>query len=177
MESPASDTRTALLQAALICFAEHGFDGTSMRTIAEKAGRPLSLLSHYFGSKEGLYLDVFKHLLESAGKRPQPPEAMPVTPPDRSSAIRMLREQIHLMFERAFPEAEVASPLRDYEARLWAHEFRSPRPALHPLFREVHRTLGGDLPPLHSRASPRTLRGPGSIPRREHRGSGHRPQV
>jgi len=54
MECPPNDTRTALLHAALASFAESGFDGTSIRMIAERAQRPLSLLAHHFGNKEGL---------------------------------------------------------------------------------------------------------------------------
>lgn len=136
MDIQTSDTRTALLQAALICFADHGFDGTSMRMIAERAARPLSLLSHHFGSKEGLYLEVFKHLLESSGRSAPTGEAAGLMVRDRQGAIRMLREQIHSMYEKASPEATAARPLRDYEARLWVQEFQSPRPSLHQIFRD-----------------------------------------
>lgn len=41
-----------LLHAALELFAEHGFDGTSVRMIAEKAGMNVAMISYYFGSKE-----------------------------------------------------------------------------------------------------------------------------
>ena len=56
------NTRTDLIEVALECFAEHGYDGTSIRMIAQRAGRPLSLIGHHFGSKEGLYLEVFRFL-------------------------------------------------------------------------------------------------------------------
>lgn len=135
MESKAPDTRTSLLQAALVCFADHGFDGTSMRMIAETAGRPLSLLSHHFGNKEGLYLEVFKHILEtSAQPAPPVPEAL-----DPLGAVRLLREQIHLMYQQAAPDAVAAKPFQDHRARLWVREFRSPRPSLHPI---IHQYLG-----------------------------------
>lgn len=134
MEAIATDTRTALLQAALVCFADHGFDGSSMRMIADKAGRPLSLLSHYFGNKEGLYLEVFKYILETP-MQTSGPEAEG-GPLDRPGAIRLLREQIHLMFDRAAPGADVRLPLQEFRARLWMQEFRSPRPSLHALFRQ-----------------------------------------
>jgi len=133
MESKAADTRTCLLQAALVCFADHGFDNTSMRMIAEKAGRPLSLLSHYFRNKEGLYLEVFKHLLETSSPRvttPAPPGL------DAQGAIRLLREQIHFMYQRAAPDAGAADPFQDQHTRLWVREFRAPRPSLHPLLRK-----------------------------------------
>lgn len=140
MESKASDTRTSLLQSALVCFADHGFDGTSMRMIAEKAGRPLSLLSHYFRNKEGLYLEVFKHILETSA----PPSANPafktgLDARDPHGAIRLLREQIHFMYQQAAPDAVAARPFQDQRARLWLQEFRSPRPSLHPI---IHEYLG-----------------------------------
>jgi len=137
MEPKTPDTRTALLQAALVCFAEYGFDGTSMRTIAEKAGRPLSLLSHHFGNKEGLYLEVFKYIFETSAHQPANPVlAVGLDPKDPQGAVRLLREQIHFMYQQAAPDAAAARPFQDHRARLWVQEFRSPRPSLHPIIRQ-----------------------------------------
>lgn len=47
-----------LLQAALELFAEHGFDGTSVRMIAEKAGMNIAMISYYFGSKEKMLYEL-----------------------------------------------------------------------------------------------------------------------
>ncbi|MBA9077396.1 TetR/AcrR family transcriptional regulator [Rufibacter quisquiliarum] len=44
----------AILEAAVELFAEHGFEGTSIRQIAVKAGISLGLLYNYFSSKEEL---------------------------------------------------------------------------------------------------------------------------
>jgi len=141
MEPRAQDTRASLLQAALVCFADHGFDGTSMRMIAEKAGRPLSLLSHYFRNKEGLYQEVFKYLFETSPQR----VVRPVDPGlDAPGAIRLLREEIHFMYQQAAPDAAASLPFQDHRARLWVREFRTPRPSLHPLFRQ-YLSPGTDL--------------------------------
>jgi AcrR family transcriptional regulator len=137
METATSDTRSVLLQAAVVCFADHGFEGTSIRMIAQRAGRPLSLLSHHFGSKEGLYLAVFAHLLETSGL-PRGGGAPPAAQ-DRQGAIRLLREQIHFLFQNAAPDSSVARPFSEHRARLWLQEARSPRPALEPL---ITRYLG-----------------------------------
>jgi AcrR family transcriptional regulator len=137
MEITAPDTRTALLQAALVCFADYGFDGTSMRMIAEKAGRPLSLLSHYFGNKEGLYLEVFRYIFETSAPQPANPAlVLGLDPRDPQGAIRLLREQIHFMYQQAAPDAATAKPLQDHRARLWLQEFRTPRPSLHPIIQQ-----------------------------------------
>lgn len=49
-------TREDLLDAALALFAEHGYDGASMRAIASEAGTDPGMIRHYFGDKEGLFV-------------------------------------------------------------------------------------------------------------------------
>jgi AcrR family transcriptional regulator len=51
----AGDTRERLLASALDAFAEHGFDGTTTRDIAARAGVNLGLLQYHFGGKERLW--------------------------------------------------------------------------------------------------------------------------
>ncbi|HNC94637.1 MAG TPA: TetR/AcrR family transcriptional regulator [Myxococcota bacterium] len=58
------DTRALLLRSALLCFAEHGFEGTSIRKIATRAGLSLGLLYHYFPSKEALLQALFAQSVE-----------------------------------------------------------------------------------------------------------------
>ena len=43
-----------ILQVAEKLFAEHGFDGTSIRMISKEAGINVAMVSYYFGSKESL---------------------------------------------------------------------------------------------------------------------------
>jgi AcrR family transcriptional regulator len=65
----AEQTKRRILQAASELFADHGFDGTSVRQIAGGAGVSLGMIRHYFGSKEGLYraciasaYEIYQHL-------------------------------------------------------------------------------------------------------------------
>ncbi|WP_030154696.1 TetR/AcrR family transcriptional regulator [Glycomyces sp. NRRL B-16210] len=53
-------TRTALLDAARSRFAEHGFDGTSVRDIAADAGVDATLIFRYFGSKKDLFAEAIR---------------------------------------------------------------------------------------------------------------------
>jgi len=141
MKNSATDTRTLLLEAALACFADHGFDGTSIRMIAQKAERPLSLLSHYFGGKEDLYLAVFQYLYENFHRRrlddPDPVEAP--APGNPEAAIRVLREQIHQLYQHTVQKYFSDEPLREAATRLWLREVRAPRAILAPLILKASR--------------------------------------
>ncbi len=55
------DTRSSVLAAARAEFAEHGFDGATVRAIAVRAGVDPAMVNHWFGGKEALFaasLDV-----------------------------------------------------------------------------------------------------------------------
>ncbi|MDR2347652.1 MAG: TetR family transcriptional regulator [Bifidobacteriaceae bacterium] len=47
--------RDHILDAARALFGEHGFEGTTVRQIAERAGVDAKLVYYYFGSKEELF--------------------------------------------------------------------------------------------------------------------------
>ena len=57
--SPAPDTRDRIVDIAERLFAEHGFDGTSLRQITVAANVNLAAVNYHFGSKEDLYAQVF----------------------------------------------------------------------------------------------------------------------
>jgi AcrR family transcriptional regulator len=50
------DTRAALLDAARAVFAERGYDGATVRVIAERAGVDPAMVNHWFGGKEPLFV-------------------------------------------------------------------------------------------------------------------------
>jgi TetR/AcrR family transcriptional regulator len=58
----APKTRETILAAAGSAFAEHGFKGTSIDSIAAKAGYNKSLVFQYFGDKQRLYVEVLSQI-------------------------------------------------------------------------------------------------------------------
>ncbi|MGH3775369.1 MAG: TetR family transcriptional regulator [Pseudonocardiaceae bacterium] len=54
------DTRAALLDAARVEFTERGFDGATVRAIAQRAGMDPAMVNHWFGGKEALFVAVME---------------------------------------------------------------------------------------------------------------------
>lgn len=57
-----STMQMRLFDAALDLFARYGYEGTTVRMIAKKAGTSAGQVAFYFGSKENLYLEIRKHI-------------------------------------------------------------------------------------------------------------------
>ena len=56
--------RSRLLHAASDAFSQFGFEGASLRTIADDAGVSFQLITYYFGSKEELWTATVDYLFE-----------------------------------------------------------------------------------------------------------------
>jgi AcrR family transcriptional regulator len=56
-----SDKQMQIMETAETLFAEKGFNGTSVRDIADKAGVNLAMISYYFGSKDKLLEALFSY--------------------------------------------------------------------------------------------------------------------
>lgn len=55
-----NDKQLQIIDTAERLFAQQGFDGTSVRDIAEEAGINVAMISYYFGSKEKLLEAIFQ---------------------------------------------------------------------------------------------------------------------
>jgi AcrR family transcriptional regulator len=60
MKPSLSTKQIQLLDSAEVLFSQKGFDGTSVRDIAEAAGINTAMISYYFGSKEKLMEEIFE---------------------------------------------------------------------------------------------------------------------
>lgn len=60
MKPALSEKQVQLLDTAEKLFSQKGYDGTSVRDIAEAAGFNTAMISYYFGSKEKLMEEIFE---------------------------------------------------------------------------------------------------------------------
>ena len=57
---PSDDSRERVIAAATVLFAEHGYDGTSTRQIANQVGLNVATVAYHAGSKAELYQEVMR---------------------------------------------------------------------------------------------------------------------
>ncbi len=60
--------RGNFIEATLVCIAEDGYHGTTVRKIADAAGVSAGLVKHYFSGKDELVAESYRHIAESALK-------------------------------------------------------------------------------------------------------------
>ena len=64
-----NDKQIQIIETAEELFADRGYDGTSVRDIADEAGVNVAMISYYFGSKEKLMEALFEHRIGSIQMR------------------------------------------------------------------------------------------------------------
>lgn len=126
------DTRQRLVEAAVVLFAQRGYEGTGIREIAQKAQANSALVQYHFGGKEGLYLASLQHLFEQGPNAvlnlPTPPP--PGAPPAQARAA--FRQYIRTFLEDLFAchEAQDCSPEMHAAVHLfWTREMLDPSPS------------------------------------------------
>ncbi|MBJ7537290.1 TetR/AcrR family transcriptional regulator [Marinomonas transparens] len=73
--------RASLIEAAILCFSEYGFDKVSTRKVALAAGVDAAMIRYYFGSKTGLFSAAIQETLAPVLKQLQM-DLSPNTPPN-----------------------------------------------------------------------------------------------
>ncbi|MFT6510565.1 MAG: AcrR family transcriptional regulator [Parvibaculaceae bacterium] len=97
-------SQTDLLEAALKAFAEHGYEGVSIRKLTRELGVSHNLIHHYFSSKEQLW----KSAVEFGFSR-IPPGATKLLSPDIAPG-----EEIECLYEATYMIALTASDHAEY---------------------------------------------------------------
>jgi AcrR family transcriptional regulator len=131
-----SDTRRRLLAAALVVFAEKGFDGAGIRDIAERAKVNSAMVQYHFGGKEGIYIEALRFAFEQGPKwihtLPVPPE--PGDPGAVAQTIACFRNYLR-SFLQNFMECHGTGKYLPAEVDraadiLWNREMQYPRPSI-----------------------------------------------
>jgi AcrR family transcriptional regulator len=58
------DKKKCILIAAEKLFSELGYEGTSTRQIAKEAGANMSMINYYFGSKDGVFMEIMSERIQ-----------------------------------------------------------------------------------------------------------------
>ncbi|MEV6399119.1 TetR/AcrR family transcriptional regulator [Streptomyces sp. NPDC051907] len=114
-------TRQRLLQAAVDCLAEHGWAGSTVSVVAERAGVSRGAAQHHFPTREDLFTAAVEYVAE---ERSQALRALPTQ--DRTAVVAALvdlytgplfRAALHL-WAAASNEEQLRSRVTELEARV-----------------------------------------------------------
>jgi len=84
---PRPSQRATIVEAALRCFAEQGYDATRVKHIAERAGVAESALYRHFPSKEAIAHELYAEFLARYAERLQRLADVAEPPHDKLSAL------------------------------------------------------------------------------------------
>ncbi|MDQ6420109.1 TetR family transcriptional regulator [Paenibacillus sp. LHD-117] len=73
-----TDIKMRILGASKKLFAQHGYEGTSIRQICEEAGANVALVSYHFGGKENLFGALFESYFPNNEVRSIDPDMDPL---------------------------------------------------------------------------------------------------
>jgi AcrR family transcriptional regulator len=131
-EKKSEDTKRRILQAALELFREKGFEQTTMREIADRAGMALGAAYYYFDSKEkfvmAYYQQTLEEMLDYASKPPV-------------SETRSLKERLHLVLDYKFRQMK---PYRSFLGVLFRFA-ADPNNPLSPFGDETRELRGANI--------------------------------
>jgi AcrR family transcriptional regulator len=108
-----------------VAFADHGYEGATVRDICRAAGVNIAAVNYYFHDKETLYVEAVKHAHACTGRREKMPTFPPGTPP-----IEKLRAFLRPMI------AQMHAPAHPKAMKLMMREMSDPGKAAHVVVAE-----------------------------------------
>lgn len=131
------DSRTRLIESAILQFAAKGYDGAGIRDIAKGAQANSALVAYHFCGKEGLYLEALRHIFSRKAPRVGALADLPPkdTPGAREAALQGLQDYIRA-FTQDLMDCDGPDPVDEAAMVLMGREMQSPRPASAPLLME-----------------------------------------
>jgi TetR/AcrR family transcriptional regulator, regulator of cefoperazone and chloramphenicol sensitivity len=154
-------TKDRLVAAASALFAERGFEATTVRDIAERAGANVAAGHYHYGSKKALYLEVLREQftairaeLDRRGARRPAAELARLS---RAALERLLRSRVLVMLEI------MIGPPPGLHGTLMQREMCDPSEALPVIVDELIRPMMGELEDVLARLAPAL--GPAAVQR------------
>ena len=108
-------TKNKMIEVGTKLFFENGFDGTSIRNIADEVGCEVGLFYYYYKSKDDLFSDILEHFFEPYKK-------------DFQAIVDGIRENNDRALERFFKYMHVE--VRDFRAKYEGNMHRTVRWAI-----------------------------------------------
>ncbi|HWG28719.1 TetR/AcrR family transcriptional regulator [Actinospica sp.] len=112
-------TRQRLLEAAIECLAEHGWAGSTVAVVAERAGVTRGALQHHFPTREDLFTAAIEHVaVERLAYLRGKQATLPARGPARTEAVvdmfvRMYMDQPFRAALHLWVAAATEEPLRE----------------------------------------------------------------
>jgi AcrR family transcriptional regulator len=138
------DAKRRLLDAAGPVFAQHGFDGATVRQICRQAGVNIAAVGYYFGDKLGLYRAVFRAIRTRCHDSHAIPKPLGLSP----------REELHFIVSTMVGQM-LSRDDSGWESQLMMREMNRPTEVFYemveesfrPVFDHLIRVIGQLSPP------------------------------
>ncbi len=118
----AEERSQMLIEAGLACLAEGGIRAFTVDNICKRAEVSRGLITHHFGSKDGLlaavYAAAYKPLLDAIGPQDGPPPALPALLDILFSQVNYTRESVNIWLA-IWGEAATNPAIRDGHRALY----------------------------------------------------------
>ncbi len=89
-------TRASILEATLALVGEGGFEGLTVRAIAERAGASVSAVNYHFGTKDNAVAEAFRSVTDALEAAFAPLRDPAATPQDRLTRfVGIFAEAVH----------------------------------------------------------------------------------
>lgn len=143
MAHESSDTKHKLIIAAGKLFSEKGYEGVSTRMIAEEANVNLGGIHYHFGSKEKLYVELFRFAVKMDDDNVKSPEHLKELYPEWNESpegqAKIIYEHIRKMYKK------IMFSQYTWKLPLFIRESFQPSPANSAIVEEVFRPLVADI--------------------------------
>jgi len=126
------NTREKSLKAASEVFAKKGYRNATAAEICQRAGSNVAAVNYYFGSKDTLYMIVWRNAFDQALRAYPPDRGLPPDAP----AEQRLRALIHFNLHRVLDAGRLG-----HAERILMWEMSDPTEAIRSVLRDIIRPL------------------------------------